>query len=410
MLIKNCTYVVTQNKNREILENVDILIEGSNIIKIGKNLTSSKEDTIISGKNKIVMPGLINTHTHIGMHSLRGICDDEELPAWLDKVIAAEKKFTHQQIQRNAELACQEMLRFGTTTFCEMYQPIEPILTGVKKYQIRAVLCPVLYNFLGTINKQFTTAKKLIEHHQSHQSNLISLGLGIHSIYACNQAMMIKAKQYARKHNLLTPIHIAETRKERFELQDKHQRLPVDYLESFDFLDEKTLLVHAIWLTKGEVRIIGKCSTKVSHCPISNMKLASGGTMPLMEMFESNVAVGLGTDSVASNNNMNLFEEMKVTGLLHKYHRWQPSCITNQQIIDMATINGAKVLGMDKDIGSIEVDKKGDIIILKIGLHMQPIYKGNVLSHLVYAASGYDVSDVLINGQVVLRDKELMIK
>ncbi|MBI3032982.1 amidohydrolase [Candidatus Woesearchaeota archaeon] len=405
MLIKNCSYVVTQNNDREILENIDILIQGTTIIKIGKNLNSKKNDVVISGKNKMVMPGLVNTHTHIGMHSLRGICDDEELPAWLDKVISAEKKFTAKQIQQNAESACKEMLRFGTTTFCEMYHPIEPVLAGVKKYPIRSVLCPVLYDFLGTIDQQFETAKRLI---LKKHSPLITMGLGIHSIYACNQKMMIEAKQFARKHNLLTPIHIAETRKERFEVQDKYQRLPVDYLESFDFLDENTLLVHAIWLTKNEVRVIGKCRSKVSHCPISNMKLASGGTMPLMEMFENNVVVGLGTDSVASNNNMNLFEEMKVTGLLHKYHRWQPSCITNQQIIDMATINGAKALSLDKEIGSIEVGKKADIIMLEIGLHLHPIYKENVLSHLVYAASGYDITDVLVDGKAVLRDREFV--
>ncbi|MEK6867872.1 MAG: amidohydrolase family protein, partial [Nanoarchaeota archaeon] len=214
MLLKNCKYVITQNKARDILENTDIEIESNKIKNIGKNLKSKTKDKTIDCSNKIVMPGLINTHTHIGMHSLRGICDDEELPNWLNKVVAAEKKFTPKQIQQNAEQACKEMLLSGTTTFVEMYTPLEPVIVGVKKHTIRAILCPVIYGFLGNVKEQLAAAKKLIDRF-SHP--LIQLGLGAHSIYTCDEQTLKDIKYYAHRKQLLTPIHLAETRKERFD-------------------------------------------------------------------------------------------------------------------------------------------------------------------------------------------------
>ncbi len=402
MLFKNCRFVVTQNEKREILEHVDIEIEGNIIKKIGKNLKAKKT---LDCSDKIVMPGLINTHTHVGMHSLRGICDDEELPAWLDKVIAAEKKFTAKQIQQNAEQACKEMLLSGTTTFVEMYTPIEPILAGVKKHSIRAVLCPVIYGFLGNVKEQLATAKKLID---GFSHPLISLGLGAHSIYTCDEQTLKDIKYYAHRKNLLTPIHLAETRKERFDCFDKHKKLPAEYLASLGFLNEKTLLVHSIWLTKGEVRIIAQHKSAVSHCPVSNMKLSSGGVTPLMEMFEENVIVGLGTDSVASNNSMDMFKEMMICGLLHKQHRWDPKAAPVQKLLDMVTIDGAAAIGMRHEIGSLEVGKKADIICLDVAENHWPLSKENVLSHLVYSTSGRSVCNVVVDGKVAVQNREVL--
>ncbi len=404
MLLKNCRFVVTQNEKREILENTDIEIEGNTIKKIDKNIKRKPENKIkdqtIDCSNKIVMPGLINTHTHIGMHSLRGICDDEELPKWLDKVVAAEKKFTAKQIEQNAEHACKEMLRSGTTTFVEMYTPIESVIAGVKKHSIRAVLCPVIYGFLGNVKEQLATSKKLID---GFSHPLITLGLGAHSIYTCDEQTLKDIKYYAHRKNLLTPIHLAETRKERFDCFDKNKKLPAEYLASLGFLNNKTLLVHSIWLTKGEVRIIAQHKSAVAHCPVSNMKLSSGGVTPLMEMFEEKVVVSLGTDSVASNNSMDMFKEMMICGLLHKQHRWDPKAAPVQKLLDMATIDGAKAIGMEKEIGSLEAGKKADIIIVEIAENHWPISKENVLSHLVYSTTGKNVSEVLVDGNVVVK-------
>jgi len=395
--------VVTQNEKREILENVDIEIEKNNIKKIGKH--SKTKGKAIDCSNKIVMPGLINLHTHIGMHSLRGICDDEELPLWLEKVVAAEKKFTSKQIQQNAEHACKEMLLSGTTTFVEMYTPIDPVIAGVKRYSIRAILCPLIYGFLGNVKEQLASAKKVID---GFSHPVIRLGLGAHSIYTCDEQTLKDIKYYARRKNILTPIHLAETRKERFDCFDKHKKLPAEYLASLGFLNGKTLLIHSIWLTKGEVRIIAAHKAAVAHCPVSNMKLSSGGVTPLMEMFEEHVVVGLGTDSVASNNSMDMFKEMMICGLLHKQHRWDPKAAPIQKLLDMATIDGAHALDMEKEIGSLEVGKKADIVLLDISENHWPLSKENVLSHLVYATNGMNVSTVIVDGKVVLKERKFI--
>ncbi len=400
IVLKNCRFVVTQNKDREILEHVDIQIEKNKIKKIGKNISLKKNERYIDCSNKIILPGLINIHTHIGMHSLRGICDDEELPTWLAKVVAAEKKFSAKDIEDNAAHACEEMLCSGTTTFIEMYMPIEPVLKAVQRYKIRAVLCPVIYGLLGNVQKQLTAAKKVID---GFSHPLITLGIAGHSIYACDKETLMAIKSYAKTKNLLTPIHIAETRKERFDCFDKHQKLPAEYLAGIGFLDRRTLLVHSIWLTKGEVRIIAQHHATVAHCPVSNMKLSSGGVTPLMEMFEEHVVVGLGTDSVASNNNMDMFKEMMIAGLLHKHHRWDPRAIPVQKLLDMATIDGAKAICMEKDIGSLEEGKKADIITIAIGSNHWPLQKENVLSHLVYATNGKCVEVALVDGRVAVK-------
>lgn len=408
IILKNCRFVVTQNNKREILEDIDIEIQNKKIKKIGKNIKSKnagKNPEIIDCSNKIILPGLINMHTHIGMHSLRGICDDEELPKWLEKVVTAEKKFSPKQIQENAEAACREMLLSGTTTFVEMYTPLEPVLAGVQQYQIRAILCPVIFGFLGDVKTQLESAKKLIG---QFSSSLITIGLGAHSIYTCNKETLIAIKEYAKTKKLLTPIHIAETRKERFDCFDKHKKLPVEYLAEIGYLDQRTLLVHSIWLTKGEVRVIAQHGAAVAHCPVSNMKLSSGGVTPLMEMFEDGVVVGLGTDSVASNNTMDMFKEMMICGLLHKHHRWDPKTAPVQKLLDMATLDGAQALGMEKEIGSLEEGKKADIITVGIGANHWPASKETVVSHLIYATNGNSVADVFVDGNIAVRNKTII--
>lgn len=410
MLLKNCRFVVTQNKNREILEYVDIEIEENKIKAIGKNLSSKTKDKgVIDCTKKIIMPGLINTHTHIGMHSLRGICDDEELSLWLEKVVAAEKKLSAKQIEENATHACEEMLLSGTTTFVEMYTPLEPVFSAVKKQHIRAILCPVIYGFLGNVKKQLQDATKLIESFSvSSCPSRVMFGLSAHSIYACDEETLRAIKKYAKVKKLLTPIHLAETRKERFDCFDKHKKLPAEYLAVIGFLDKQTLLIHSIWLTKGEIRVIKKHNSSVSHCPVSNMKLSSGGVTPLMEMFDEKITAGLGTDSVASNNSMDMFKEMMVCGLLHKQHRWDPKAAPVQKLLDMATIEGAAAIGMEKEIGSLEVGKKADIICLDFTASHWPLTKDIVLSHLVYATNGAAVSDVLVDGKIVVKEKRFI--
>ncbi|MBI4150161.1 amidohydrolase [Candidatus Woesearchaeota archaeon] len=398
MLLKNCRFLLTQNEKRDILENVDVLIEGSIIKKIGKDLGKhGKNDTDCS--RKIVMPGLVNTHTHLGMHSLRGLCDDAELHDWLDIIVKEEKKLSDKQILENTEAGLREAVRFGTTCMYDSYRLAEERARLFERLGMRGCLSSTIRE-----KKDIAASEKFVKSMLARKSSLIKPVVAAHAIFSTDEAILKEVIALSEKYGVRRRLHVGETRKERFDVQQKTGKLPIEYLDSIGFLDEKALLVHAIWITKGEIRLMAKTRTKVSHNPISNMKLASGGVMPLVEMMQEGVTVGLGTDSVVSNNNLDLFEELKVTPLLHKQHRWDPKVITPQDVLDMATINGAKCLGFD-DVGSIEVGKNADIITIDLAPHLLPATTKNIVSHIVYSANGNDVCDSVIDGKMVMKDR-----
>ena len=388
MLLKNCKYIITQNNKRQVLQNKDLLIEGSTIKKIGK----------IQGKGidcskKIVMPGLINTHTHLGMHSLKGMKDDVELFDWLKWISKEEAKLTPKKVKENTILGINEAVKFGTTTIYDSYKNAEGRAEAFEKSGVRGVI--------SSTTKDEKTFKKSVAFLKSMKSNLVRGAIAVHSIYDCPEEIIQKTIEYSNKEKILRRVHIGETRKERADILAKKGKLAIEYLDSLGFLAENSLLVHCIWITKGEIKRIAKTGTKVSHNPVSNMKLASGGVMPLVEMLQENITVGLGTDSVASNNNLDLFEEMKTAALLHKHHKWDAGAVTAQQILDMATINGAKCLGIEK-IGSLEEGMNADIITLNLSENLMPV--NNIISAIVYSANGFNVSDSIINGKQILEN------
>jgi len=335
MLLKNCRFLITQDAKRDILENVDVLIEDDRIKAIGRNLGKLDKKHIDCSK-KIVMPGLVNTHTHLGMHSLRGLCDDAELHDWLDVVYREEKKLSDKQVLENTEAGLREAIRFGTTCVYDSYRLAEARARLFQKLGVRGCLSSTIRE-----KKDILVAERFIKQ-LKEKRGLVKPVVAAHAIFSTDEEILKAVIALSEKYTILRRLHVGETRKERFDIQQKTGKLPIEYLNSIGFLDEKTLLVHCIWITKGEIRLIAKSRTKVSHNPISNMKLASGGVMPLVEMMQEGVVVGLGTDSVVSNNNLDLFEELKVTPLLHKQHRWDPKVITPQEVLDMATINGAR--------------------------------------------------------------------
>ncbi len=398
MLLKNCRFLITQNAKRDILENVDVLIEDDRIKAIGRNLGKLDKKHIDCSK-KIVMPGLVNTHTHLGMHSLRGLCDDAELHDWLGIVTKAERKLTDKEVLANTEAGLREAIRFGTTCVYDSYRLAEERARLFQKLGMRGCLSSTIRE-----KKDIATAERFIKRMQQEDASLLKPIVAAHAIFSTDEAILKSVIALSEKYNVMRRLHVGETRKERFDIQQKTGKLPIEYLDSIGFLDGKTLLVHCIWLTKGEIRLIARSKTKVSHNPISNMKLASGGVMPLVEMMQEGVVVGLGTDSVVSNNNLDLFEELKVTPLLHKQHRWDPKVITPQDVLDMATINGARCLGFD-DVGSIEPGKKADIIMIDLAPHLLPATTKNIISNIVYSANGNDVCDSVIDGKMVMRKK-----
>ncbi len=388
MLLKNCAYIVTQNAKREILRNKDILIEGNRIKKIGVDLNNK---VAIDCSKKVVLPGLINTHTHLGMHSLKGLADEGELFEWLAKIQDAEGQLTESDVYQNTFKGAKEALRFGTTTVYDSYKFPDARIKALNKAGIRALVSSTVKD-----EKSLQIAKKLLK----ERTGLIQPVLSVHSLFETPENIIKEVINLSEKERVLRRIHVAETRKERFDCQLKTGKLPIEYLDSIGFLNEKALLTHAVWITKGEVRLIARQKAKVSHNPISNMKLASGGVMPLIEMIQEGVTVGLGTDSVVSNNNLDLFEEMKVCALLHRHHRWDTKALSAQKVLDMATVDAAKALLQD-EIGSLEEGKKADIITLGIRENLLPL--NDVVSNIVYCVNGNDVCEVIIDGKVVVK-------
>jgi len=395
ILVRNA-WLVTQNEKREIIKG-DIYLEDGLIADMGK--VNVEADHIIDGKNKIVIPGLINTHTHVAMTDMRGIADDVDLEDFLSIVWKEEAKRNREDIYRGARLGIEEMLRTGTTTFLDMYSDEDVIARAVKEMGIRG------YLGWAVVDEEITTqegnplknAEKFIRNFREEE--LITPLIAPHAVYTCNEDTLMGAKEIAEKYDTLITIHISETRKEVYEHRKKTGMRPVEWLEKIGFLNDRIIAAHLVWLTLNEIKILAKREVKASHNPISNMKLANGGAMPLPEMIQNDVLITLGTDSAVSNNNLDMFEVMKFAALLHKNERWNASITNAQSVLDFATIDAAKALGLNA--GSLEVGKLADIVILDPKPNGLPLKKDTIVSNIVYALNGLNVKMTIVNGRVV---------
>ncbi len=400
ILIKN-GWIITQNENRDVMRG-DIYVEDGKIVEVG-NVNVEAEHKI-NAENMIVMPGLINTHTHVAMTDMRGIADDVDLEDFLAIMWKEEAKRNREDIYHGAKLGIEEMLRTGTTSFVDMYSDEDIIAKAVKESGIRG--------FLGwaVVDKEITTqegnpiknAEKFIRKFQNDK--FVTPFIAPHAIYTCNEETLLKSKEIAEKYGTMITMHVSETRKEVYDHRKKFGLRPVEWLEKIGFLSDKLLGAHMVWLTLHEIKILSKRGVKVSHNPTSNMKLGHGGSMPLIEMLQNNVLVTLGTDSAVSNNNLDMFEEMKFAALLHKNERWDASVTNAQMILDFATINAANALNLNA--GSIEEGKLADIVIVDATEpNARPLRKDNIVSNIVYSISGLNVKYTIVNGKIVFERK-----
>ena len=410
LLIKNCSWLVTQNRKRDILRDCSVMIDGDKIVEVGSH--GQGADLVIDGAGKIVLPGLINTHTHLSMVLLRGYADDMRLQDWLQKKIwPCEMKLTPEACYQGALLGSAEMIMSGTTSFLDMYFYMEDVGRAVKEAGLRAVLSYGIIDLFdpAKAKSEQEKSRKFFDYVRSLETPRIQFAVGPHAPYTCSAETLLWAKDFAEKNKVLDHIHIAETRKEQADFQKERGSRVVEYLDKIGALSNRMVAAHCVWLTKSEVITLAKAGVSVAHCPASNMKLASGGVAPLPEMFDAGVPVGLGTDGAASNNSLDMLETMKICALLHKAHRWDATVLNAQKTLDLATVDGARALGLQDQIGSIEVGKKADIIALDMHApNLNPIHgKETVVSDLVYSASPANVDTTIVDGRVLMTNRHL---
>lgn len=404
MILKNIRYLITQNDDRQIIEDVDLLIHGDRIAGIGHQMPVD-DHQVVDCSDKVVMPGLVNAHTHASMTLLRGISDNKKLEDWLhEEIFPAEEKLEEDDAFIGALLGCIEMLMTGTTTFNDMYDHMDQVAEAVERTGIRAVLGRGLLDVDGERDWRLGEAIGLVENYQHHDR--ITPCFAPHGVYTASEQLLREAKDCAEIFDTSYHIHVSETEKEIQDSISENGMPPLKYLDDLGLVNDDLIAAHGVWLANDEKKILAEKGGSVVHNPAANLKLGSGvAEVPVM--LENGVNVALGTDGVASNNNLNLFEEAKIASILHK--REGPEAINEQEILDMATINGAKALGLEEEIGSVELGKKADLITIDLNsAEMTPVHgKRGLISNLVYSFSG-KVDDVIVDGEIVVDNGEVV--
>ncbi|MCW5962030.1 MAG: amidohydrolase [Pyrinomonadaceae bacterium] len=405
--------VVTMDKDRRIIEDGAVTITGGKIGLVGKRAAVTKNlkaKKTIDAAGKVIIPGLINTHTHIPMSLFRGIADDLDLQEWLTKYIfpAEGKNVTEDFVRVGTRLGLAEMIRGGTTTYCDMYYFEDAIADETSKAGMRGVLGETILDFPVPDNKTWAEAiaytEKFVKKWQSNP--LITPAVAPHAPYTVSEEHLKEAKGLSDRLNAPLVMHLAEAQTETdFVMENKGMR-SIEYIEKIGVLSDKLIAAHVIQANEKELEMLKKHNVGIAHNPQSNMKLAAG-VAPVPSMLAKDLRVGLGTDGAASNNDLNLWEEMDTAAKLHKVFSGDPKVVSAEQAFAMATIGGARALHMEDKIGSIENGKFADLIIVDFDdLHQTPYF--NFYSHLVYATKAHNVRDVIINGRIVMRDRALL--
>lgn len=404
ILIKNCN-LISMSENREKIEHgIDILIEDNKIKQIGKNIEIPTEE-LIDATNKIIMPGLINTHAHISMSIFRETLDGYTLQEWLNqKIWPMEDKLQEEDIYYSSLLSCIEMIKTGTTTINDMYFMTDSIIKAAIKSGVRLQTTRTLMDLTEDGDTRLEEIEELIEKYNNKYTN-ITINIGIHGFYTSNDNYIQKCVELAKKYKLPIHIHFCENSKEVEDIKKIYNvNSPIELLKRY-FKGVHVILAHSVKLTKEEIEELRNLDICVSHCPVSNLKLGCG-IAKISYMVSNGIVVSLGTDGQGSGSNLDLFEVMKYTALLQKGINENPKELPAYEVIKMATINGAKALCLEDKIGSIEEGKMADLIILNLqNVVTKPI--NNIFSEIVYNIKGYNVETTIINGEIVMRDKKV---
>lgn len=412
--IWSARYLVTMDGQRRVIENGAVAVSGDRIVDAGPRAAIDKAwqpRRRLDRPDAILTPGLINTHTHAPMSLFRGIADDLRLQEWLEKFIfpAESKNVDAEFVRWGTRLACLEMALSGTTTYTDMYYFEDTIAAATKEVGLRGVLGQTVIGFPAPDYKTPQAALAGTEKFFKAFADdpLIVPAVAPHAIYTNSDETLKACRALADRYKKPLITHLSETRHENDESLAKRNMTPAAALESLGVLRGWTVAAHGVWLDDADLKIVKTRGTGLAHCPSSNMKLASG-VAPVVKILDLGIAMGLGTDGVAgSNNDHDLMEEMDLAAKLQKVTAGDPRALPAEQAFAMATILGARALGLDQQIGSIEKGKRADLITIRLDApHAVPMY--NVYSHLVYALKGSDVSDVMVNGRAIVRDRKML--
>ncbi|HSE21145.1 MAG TPA: amidohydrolase, partial [Pyrinomonadaceae bacterium] len=405
--------IVTMDASRRVLEDGAIAIAAGRIVAVGPRTEIErdyKSQNTVDTRGKLITPGLINGHTHIPMVLFRGLADDLDLQDWLTKYIfpAEAKNVSEEFVRVGTRLGLAEMIRGGTTTYCDMYYFEDAIADETNKAGVRGVLGETVIDFPVADNKTNAEAMAYVEKFVKRwQGNdLIVPAIAPHAPYTVSEEHLKAARAFSDRTGAPIVTHVSETKKELDDSLKTKNASPVQYLERIGFLNDKVIAAHMVWPHGDDLEILKRRGVGVVHNPQSNMKLASG-VAPVPKMLSEGLLVGLGTDGAASNNDLNIWEEMDTVAKLHKVFSGDPKIISALQAFELATIRGAQALHLDKEIGSLDVGKRADLLLIeRDSLNQTPMY--NLYSDLVYATKANDVQTVIINGRIVMRDRKLL--
>ena len=412
LVVTNAT-VVTEDGTRRVLAPGAVAIDGADIVAVDTPAAIAagfEARQTIDGRGQILLPGLINTHTHAPMVLMRGLADDLALMEWLQKFIfpVEAKMVTPAFVRTGTQLAALEMIRSGTTTFADMYYYEEEIAKAASEAGLRGVLGQTIIRFpvpdAKTPEEGLARTERFVTAWKDHP--LITPAVAPHALYTLEAKTLKACRALADTHGVPLIIHLAETRAEVDQAMQLAQLTPVQYLEDQGVWGPRTLAAHGVWVSPSDMETLKAHGVAVSHNPESNMKLASG-TAPVVDYLAAGITLGLGTDGAASNNDLDMFEAMRFAALLHKLVRNDPRVLPAQAVLDMATRNGAAALGLGDRIGSIEPGRRADVILVDTrGPRQTPMF--DPVSHLVYVAHGDDVTTTIVNGKVLMRDRKVL--
>ena len=404
-LITNA-YVLDMVGDTPNIEKKDILIDNNKIEKIEKDIDKEIEvDERFNAKNMLVMPGLINTHTHLAMSIFRGYKTDKKLMDWLENAIfPVEDKLKPEDIYWNSYLSCLEMIKSGTTTCNDMYFGMNKTVEAIRDTGLRAVIAWCIKD--DSIKDKVEKTREYAKIYNSDGDGKIKIYVSADAPHTCNPDTIKLCVDLAKELNTGLHIHLAETIDEETKIKSRYNKRSTEYLNDLDVFDVPVVLAHGIYVSDSDIEILKKIRGGISHNPISNCKLSSG-ICDVVKLRKNGINIGLGTDGIGSTTTMDMFEEMKTAAYLQKVNTMEPSSISAYDILKMATIEGAKVLGLENEIGTLEPGKKADLIFIKTDkLHMCPAT--DVCANLVYSSNGADVESVMIDGKVIMQNRKMI--